>query len=92
MKTMLLITLVLGAGVAGDEPEAVTGEQEKPAAAQNAADENPLHAVANEMLRAQLKLKQGDVGKQTQQHEARALEMLDILIDMAQKQQQQQQQ
>ena len=53
---------------------------------------NPLDTVADEMVKAQVKLKQGRTDKPTQISLFNALEMLEKLIEIAQQQQQQQQQ
>jgi len=73
------------AGAAKDAVKVLPPKEAKP------KQPNPLDLVADEMLGAQVQLKQGLTNEGTQIRQAKAIELLDRLIDIAQKQQQQQQ-
>jgi len=94
MKALLTFAMIFAAlhawcgervGVSKDDLDGLKQKSAKPKEA------NPLDAVADQMLSAQVKLKQGQTDEETQKPQARAIEMLDQLIEMARQQQQQQQ-
>jgi len=52
---------------------------------------NPLHSVADDMVKAQVRLKQGESGNDAQEPMVEAIRKLEMLIEIAQQQQQQSQ-
>ena len=75
-------------GVAGGKGPVLTRQQlEAIKQALKAKEPNPLDKVADEMVGAQVKLKQGETGEETQGRQEAAIALLDKLIEQAKQQQ-----
>ena len=89
MKHLLLIALFLAATVAAYSAEPNLSKEDIRKILKGAPKQkepNPLDAVADEMVGAQLKLKQGLTDNTTQQSQVNAIRLLDKLIEIAKKQ------
>ena len=95
-KTLLSTILLVFAALAyaGEAPTAVPKDDLKALEQKDAKpkEPNPLDKVADEMVGAQVKLKQGLTDAAAQGPQVNAIRMLDQLIEVAKKQQQQQDQ
>ncbi|NQT20972.1 MAG: hypothetical protein HQ592_14790 [Planctomycetes bacterium] len=98
LVAIIAVSVVCANGYAAERPVRVTADdlknlEQKDADPKAAAEKpNPLHMVADEMVKAQVKLKQGRTDSQAQVSQINAIDMLDQIIEIAQQQQQKQQQ
>jgi len=92
MKKLIVIVIAVcaGAAYAGQPPARITDKELEnlEPAAERPAEPNPLDRVADRMVEAQVKLKQGRDDKQTQQIQVEAIAILEKLIEIAKEQQQ----